>query len=131
LKHDRHSNVPESSMKVLIIHEHYNARKGIVRDFRRARAEVYATSSGEAGISALHELLPDIIVTDFYLDDMNAFEFYEQIKPVLAASAMRFVIVSALRFTLFEREDARNLKIPVYYLGAFSAKQLIKSYFAE
>lgn len=60
--------------------------------------KVEKASNGKEGIAKIHQFVPDLIILDMMMPDMNGFDVIEQIKPYQHLSHIPIIICTANKF---------------------------------
>lgn len=112
--------------KLLVVDDEYNIRDGIVNAVPWETCGVVVVGEAGNGIEALEkveETLPDIVITDINMDDMNGLEFAENLKQKYPY--IKVVILSG--YDEFEyAKRALQLKVFSYLLKPILPDELIK-----
>ena len=86
---------------------------------------VVQASSGEAGLRALRESRPDLVLLDLMTPDMDGWDVYQQIKSDSDSSGIPVMIVTA-RAQNIDRVIGRQIaKVDDYIVKPFSPKRLL------
>jgi two-component system response regulator VicR len=86
---------------------------------------VVQASSGEAGLQALRESRPDLVLLDLMTPDMDGWDVYQQIKSDTATSEIPVMIVTA-RAQNIDRVIGRQMaKVDDYIVKPFNPKRLL------
>ncbi|MDQ7821182.1 MAG: response regulator [Candidatus Eremiobacteraeota bacterium] len=84
--------------KVAVLDDYANARKVIVDLCRSFQMEVLLSSSSPhevLGWLEMTEVLPEVVITDIMMPEMNGFEFARKVRELPALSQIRLVALSA------------------------------------
>ena len=86
---------------------------------------VVQASSGEAGLRALRESRPDLVLLDLMTPDMDGWDVYQQIRSDSHSSGIPVMIVTA-RAQNIDRVIGRQIaKVDDYIVKPFSPKRLL------
>ena len=69
--------------KLMVVDDEYNIRDGLVNviPWKDCNVEVVAeASNGLIALKKFKEFLPDIVITDIHMDEMNGLEFAEKAR---------------------------------------------------
>jgi DNA-binding response OmpR family regulator len=66
--------------RVLLIEDDHSVREGVELGLRRRGHEVRAVATGEAGLAALAEFRPDLLLLDLMLPGMNGVQVCRQVR---------------------------------------------------
>lgn len=112
--------------KLLVVDDEYNIRDGIINAVPWDICDVVVVGDAQNGIEALkrvEETLPDIVITDINMDDMNGLEFAENLKQKYPF--IKVIILSG--YDEFEyAKKALSLKVFSYLLKPVLPDELIK-----
>lgn len=113
--------------KLLVVDDEYNIRDGIINAVPWDVCGVQVVGDAQNGIEALQkveETLPDIVITDINMDDMNGLEFAENLKQKYPF--IKVIILSG--YDEFEyAKKALSLKVFSYILKPVLPDELIKT----
>ena len=66
--------------KILLIDDEPDILEFLGYNFRKAGLEVYNASDGEIALKLIEEIIPDVIICDINMPNMNGIEFCEKLK---------------------------------------------------
>ena len=69
-------------MRIFVVDDERIIRVALADELRDAGFEVYEFSSAVGGLMKMKEVVPDIVITDFKMPDINGIEFLKKIKKV-------------------------------------------------
>ncbi len=110
---------------ILLIEDEKVIRENIASMLRCFFKEVYTAYDGFDGIDKYEEYLPDIVMTDLKMPNMNGFELIEELKK--RSSTAYTIIVSAHTDTKHLIE-AINTKIDRYLIKPLTEDELFDSF---
>jgi two-component system response regulator VicR len=119
--------VAESSSKrrILCIEDEPETVELIRLILERRNFTVDDAPSGEAGLRALRESRPDLVLLDLMTPDMDGWDVYQQIKSDRDTSEIPVIIVTA-RAQNIDRVMGRQIaKVDDYIVKPFSPKRLL------
>lgn len=112
--------------KLLVVDDEYNIRDGIVNAVPWEMCDVVVVGEAGNGVEALkkvEETMPDIVITDINMDDMNGLEFADNLKQKYPH--IKVIILSG--YDEFEyAKRALQLKVFSYLLKPVLPNELIK-----
>ncbi|HCT29863.1 MAG TPA: hypothetical protein DIW31_03820 [Bacteroidales bacterium] len=93
--------------KILIVDDLVESLKVIVLHLQRSNPEysLYQSNSSKKAIEIAQKVLPDLIITDWDMPDINGIEFIKTLKGIEATKDIPFVVASGVMIT------SENLKI--------------------
>ncbi len=89
--------------------------------------EVSGASGGRAGLQAVRETSPDLILLDLMMPDMDGWEVYEQLKADEVTRGVPVIIVTARAQSIDKLLGLRVAKVDDYVTKPFSPQELITS----
>src|SRR2546423_1152081 len=81
--------------KILVIEDNRDSRDILAKLLRMSGYDVISAGDGEAGLAAAQRQVPDLIITDIHMPNMNGIEFVQRVRsdhvldktPVLVVTA--------------------------------------------
>lgn len=110
--------------KILIIEDDTALRETTAEFIQREKFEVFMAKDGLEGIQQTLQHLPDLILCDISMPNMDGFEFYKTIKQIKATATIPLVFFSAKT----ENEDIRagmQLGADDYIVKPFEFSELL------
>jgi len=89
--------------------------------------EVLGASGGNAGIKAVREQLPDLVLLDLMMPDMDGWEVYQQMKANEATRDIPVVVVTAKAQNIDKVLGLHIAKVDDYISKPFSPQELLNS----
>jgi PAS domain S-box-containing protein len=111
--------------KILIIEDDTVLRENTAEFIKGQNFEVFTAEDGLVGVQQTLQHLPDLILCDISMPNMNGLDFYKTIKQIKATSTIPLVFFSART----ENEDVRagmQLGADDYITKPFSLYELLK-----
>ena len=111
--------------KILIIEDDTVLRENTAAFIKGQNFEVFVAEDGLEGIQLTLKHLPDLILCDISMPNMNGYDFYKTIKQIKATATIPLVFLSART----ENEDIRvgmQLGADDYITKPFSLHELLK-----
>ena len=111
--------------KILIIEDDAILRENTAEFIKGQNFEVFTAEDGLIGVQETLKHLPDLILCDISMPNMNGYDFYKTIKQIKATAAIPLVFFSAKT----EKEDIRagmQLGADDYMTKPFSFYELLK-----
>ena len=90
--------------KVLIIEDNFDIRENIVEILELAGYTVYAADNGKVGVDLAFKHLPDIILCDIMMPELDGYGVLYMLNKNPETSAIRFIFLTAKA----ERVDMRK-----------------------
>lgn len=111
--------------KILVIEDDRILRENTVEFLRGENFEVFVATDGLEGIQQTLQNIPDIILCDISMPNMNGYDFYKTIKQIKTTSTIPLVFFSART----EKEDIRagmQLGADDYVIKPFDFYELLQ-----
>jgi len=94
---------------------------------RRRKYLVEGANGGRAGVLAVRESHPDLILLDLMMPDMDGWDVYQQLKADESTSRIPVIIVTARAQTIDRIMGLQIAKVDDYIVKPFSPRQLLDS----
>jgi ligand-binding sensor domain-containing protein/signal transduction histidine kinase/DNA-binding response OmpR family regulator len=107
---------------VLIVEDNDEVRKYMVQIFRDSY-NLREASSGKEGLNKALQFVPDIIISDAMMPDMDGIEFCSQIKNNIKTSHIPFILLTA-RTSLVFKFEGLEMGADDYISKPFNVKEL-------
>ncbi len=111
--------------KILVIEDDASIRLGLEDTLRAKGYEVAAVTRGDVGLTRAAEMMPDLIVLDIMLPDMDGFEVCRKLKASKGALAEVPVIFLSARGAELDRVRGFDLGADDYVTKPFSLMELL------
>jgi CheY-like chemotaxis protein len=98
--------VGPGARRVLVVDDDDIMRRGVLQALEREGWKVGEADNGRAGLERLGEALPDVIVLDLMMPEMDGFEFLDELRKRAEWRHIPVVVVTARDLT---QEDHRRL----------------------
>ncbi len=85
----------EKPFTILVIDDEPSIRMGLAATIRRHGYEVITAVNGDDGFLKARQLLPDLIVSDVMMPDLNGFEMKQQMSADPLLSSIPFIFLTA------------------------------------
>ena len=89
--------------------------------------EVSGASGGKAGLSAVREQLPDLVLLDLMMPDMDGWEVYQQMKADESTRNIPVIVVTARAQSIDKVLGLHIAKVDDYIAKPFSPQELLNS----
>jgi CheY-like chemotaxis protein len=94
---------------------------------KRKQYEVTGASGGREGLDAVRKTIPDIILLDLMMPDMDGWEVYQQIKADEATRSIPVIVITAKAQRIDKVLGLHIAKVDDYISKPFSPMELIES----
>lgn len=89
--------------------------------------EVHGADGGVAGINMVREMLPDLVLLDLMMPDMNGWEVYQQMKADVSLREIPVIVVTAKAQNIDKVLGLHIAKVDDYICKPFASRELIES----
>lgn len=93
----------------------------------RRKYEVLGASGGREGLDLVRRELPDIVLLDLMMPDMDGWDVYQQLKADEATRAIPVIVVTAKAQSIDKVLGLHIAKVDDYIAKPFSPKELVES----
>jgi chemosensory pili system protein ChpA (sensor histidine kinase/response regulator) len=111
---------------VLLVEDTVDLAEEIAHILELEGFRVISANSGQQALERLHEITPDVILTDLLMPGMDGFELIERIKGDLALIAIPIIILSA-KTNLSDEERRRIVGISAFIGKPCKGHQLVEA----
>ncbi len=89
--------------------------------------EVIGATGGKAGLDAVRSQLPDLVLLDLMMPDMDGWEVYQQMKADEATRNIPVIVVTAKAQSIDKVLGLHIAKVDDYIAKPFSPQELLNS----
>jgi len=89
--------------------------------------EVHGAAGGVEGSKKVRELLPDLVLLDLMMPDMDGWEVYQQMKAELTTRNIPVIVVTAKAQNIDKVLGLHIAKVDDYIAKPFSPQELLES----
>lgn len=89
--------------------------------------EVHGAAGGVAGIKMVREMLPDLVLLDLMMPDMDGWEVYQQMKADASLREIPVIVVTAKAQNIDKVLGLHIAKVDDYISKPFASQELIES----
>jgi DNA-binding response OmpR family regulator len=93
----------------------------------RKRFEVLGAGGGREGLDLVRRTLPDIVLLDLMMPDMDGWEVYQQLKAAEETRGIPVIVVTAKAQNIDKVLGLHIAKVDDYIPKPFSPKELVES----
>ena len=94
---------------------------------KRKQYEVIGASGGREGLDAVRKTVPDVILLDLMMPDMDGWEVYQQLKADEATRSIPVIVITAKAQRIDKVLGLHIAKVDDYISKPFSPMELIES----
>ncbi len=93
----------------------------------RKHFDVVGANGGREGLDTVRKLLPDIILLDLMMPDMDGWEVYQQLKADDTTKSIPVIVITAKAQNIDKVLGLHIAKVDDYIAKPFSPKELVDS----
>jgi signal transduction histidine kinase/DNA-binding response OmpR family regulator len=113
-----------SPRPVLVVEDDPATREVIRRTLERDGWIVSEAENGLAALDSLARAIPDLIILDLMMPEMDGFEFVSQLRRTEAGRRVPVVVVTAKELTAQDRDRLNGHVGHIFHKGSFSREEL-------
>ncbi len=119
-------NLDEQVTTIVIVDDNPNDRRLIRRLLQSYKSyRVYEAPNGEEGLKVIDDRMPDLVVCDLTMPEMDGFSLLEHLKNNPRTAQIPVVVVSAKTLTGDDRKILETYSDSVWTKGGFETRQLV------
>ncbi|WP_165876212.1 hybrid sensor histidine kinase/response regulator transcription factor, partial [Mariniflexile fucanivorans] len=107
---------------LLIVEDSSELRNYLKREFK-SQYKVFTASNGKEGLKLAKDIIPDVILTDVIMPEMNGFEFCKEIKTDLKTSHIPLLMLTS-KTTVDDRMQGIGFGADAYMVKPFDMRLL-------
>jgi DNA-binding response OmpR family regulator len=107
---------------ILIVEDNPDVR-AYIREQLETHYAVFEAANGEEGIAGAQEVIPDLIITDVMMPEMDGYQFSKQIRRDEKTSHIPIIMLTA-KAALDDKIEGLETGVDAYLTKPFSAKEL-------
>jgi threonine synthase len=116
----------EQVTSILVVDDNPTDRRLIRRLLQRyKRYRIYEAASGAEALQVVNDRLPDFIITDLTMPEMDGFTLLERLRHNPATAHIPVVVVSAKTLTEDDTQMLQEYSEAVWTKGGFDTRQLV------
>jgi len=112
--------------KILVVDDEIHIVHVIAIKFRNNGYEVLSAENGKQALKIASQNLPDLIVTDLCMPEMNGQEFVEKLREQEKTQDIPVILLTAKSLNL-TKDQREKFKIVDFIKKPFSPKELLKA----
>lgn len=114
-------------MKVVYIEDEPEMVDLVRLILQRKSIDVFAASGGKQGLLKIREIIPDLILLDLMMPDMDGWEILRQIKEGETTSKIPVIVISAKDQIVDKALGHQVTNVDDYIVKPFNSQQLLDS----
>jgi signal transduction histidine kinase/CheY-like chemotaxis protein len=123
---DRHRS-PKPTGTVLVVEDDPPSRELVVRMLEKAGIHVREATNGREALDVLQSgVIPDLIILDLIMAEMDGFDFLRHVRPHAVWSQIPVVVVSSLDLNNEAQEVLRGQVEHIFQKGRFAREDLLR-----
>jgi CheY-like chemotaxis protein len=87
---------------------------------------VVEAENGRVGLEQIAQALPDLILLDLMMPEMDGFQFIQALRANPAWRGIPIVVVTAMELTMQDRMQLNGYVEPILQKGAYSRDELLQ-----
>jgi len=111
---------------VLVVEDDPASREVIKRTLERDGWVVWEAENGRAALDAVRRHVPDLVLLDLMMPEMDGFEFVSHLRSMDAGRSIPVVVVTARELSLEDRKRLSGHVRRVFRKGSFSRDELVQ-----
>ncbi len=116
-----------SAKRILCIEDDPEVINLIRLILKRRSHVVEGVSGGKAGLQAVRERKPDLVLLDLMMPDMDGWDVYQQMKADQGTKNIPVIVVTARAQSIDRVMGLQIAKVDDYIVKPFSPRQLLES----
>jgi two-component system, OmpR family, alkaline phosphatase synthesis response regulator PhoP len=114
------------SKRILLCDDEIHILRAAEFKLRKAGYEVEIASNGQEGWEAIQQQLPDVLITDCQMPEMDGFELVQKVRGNPATSGLPIFMLTAKGFELPHDELAAKWNVSGVIAKPFSPRELLQ-----
>ena len=110
--------------KILVVDDDLTLRKVLQNSLQQKGYQVISVSSGKDALAKFNQDVPDIIISDVSMPEMDGFEFCRQLRSQPSGKLIPFIFLSA-KNELNDRVQGHSIGADSYISKPFEMKELL------
>jgi DNA-binding response OmpR family regulator len=94
---------------------------------KRKQYEVIGANGGREGLDTIRKIIPDVILLDLMMPDMDGWEVYQQLKADEATRSIPVIVITAKSQKIDKVLGLHIAKVDDYISKPFSPAELLES----
>jgi signal transduction histidine kinase/CheY-like chemotaxis protein len=112
--------------RVLVVEDEPESREMLRRAAERQGWQVTEAENGRVGLARLDEQVPDVILLDLMMPEMDGFTFMEELRRRPDTRQVPVIVVTAKDLTEAERRRLNGHVIQIVQKGGYSTRELVE-----
>jgi two-component system, OmpR family, response regulator VicR len=117
----------ETKRRLLYIEDEQEMIELVRLILARRGFEVIGANGGREGLEAVRNLLPDLVLLDLMMPDMDGWDVYQQMKAGEATQNIPVIVVTAKAQSIDKVLGLHIAKVDDYISKPFSPQELVES----
>lgn len=114
----------ESSRKTILVVEDEPGIRYLLKDILKDHYTIYEAENGREALELLHQVIPDLIISDIMMPDMDGLELCNKIKNAPATCQIPFIMLSA-KGSVEQRTEGYEVGADAYIAKPFHISHLL------
>jgi CheY-like chemotaxis protein len=121
----RHRGAEPGKRRVLVVEDDPDTRSWLCRTLRDEGWMTAEAANGREGLARLAEAVPDLVLLDLLMPEMDGFEFLEELRRGGVGNRVPVVVITAADLRPEERERLNGSVLKVLQKAAHSREELL------
>jgi threonine synthase len=117
----------ENVRKIVVIEDNLDASRLIKRVLQARNFEVHTANNGAQGLETVRQVLPDLVITDLMMPDVDGFEVIDTMKADPELQHIPIVVITAKELTARERARLNDQVNLLLRKGSSIDEEIIES----
>jgi len=119
--------MPDDSKRVVYIEDEQEMIDLVRLILSRKGYEVLGANGGVDGLSMVQQILPDLVLLDLMMPDMDGWEVYQQMRADKATQDIPVIVITAKAQSIDKVLGLHIAKVNDYISKPFSPQELLES----
>lgn len=119
-------NTPNALKKILVVEDEQSLRKDIIEMLSYEGFDVVGAENGRVGIEQAREHLPDLIICDIMMPEVDGYAVLEELRKETRTAAIPFIFLTA-RTDKLDRRQGMEQGADDYLTKPFAVTELLKT----
>ena len=119
--------MPDDSIRVVYIEDEQEMIDLVRLILSRKGYEVLGANGGVDGLSMVRQVLPDLVLLDLMMPDMDGWEVYQQMKADKVTQDIPVIVITAKAQSIDKVLGLHIAKVNDYISKPFSPQELLES----
>jgi PAS domain S-box-containing protein len=114
------------SCTILVVDDDDDTRQMIVKGLKKSGCRIMEAQNGGIGLQSVKQQVPDLILLDLMMPEMDGFEFVRQLRNDQSHRSIPIVVLTAKDLTMEDRAQLQGSVESIRQKGAFTREELLE-----